>query len=73
MRHKNGQWRWIQALGRVSDKRPDGSLRLACGTHRDITERNERELELLQAKEAAEAVTVPKRFPANMSHEIRTR
>lgn len=39
MRHANGEWRWIEAHGEVTDRNFSGHPTRICGTHQDITER----------------------------------
>ncbi|MEO0511735.1 MAG: PAS domain-containing protein [Planctomycetota bacterium] len=66
LRTKNGGWRWIQAIGEVVERRPDGSPKRMLGLHIDIQD-------IRDALEAAKAASNAKsEFLANMSHEIRT-
>ncbi len=39
MRHKSGDWMWIQDRGKVIERDANGAPVRACGTHADITER----------------------------------
>ncbi len=87
MKHKQGHWVWIHALGKVISWTEGGSPLLMVGTHSDITSRLKTMEDLKNANDnlakatllaqemarKAESANVSKsEFLANMSHEIRT-
>ena len=73
MRAKEGTYKWILSRVKVVKRDEKGNAARIIGTHTDLTARKLFELELKDAKEAAEMANRAKSsFLANMSHEIRT-
>jgi PAS domain S-box-containing protein len=73
LRTKAGEWKWIADYGKVVTWDENGTPIRMTGTHRDINDRKQTEVELQRAKEAAEVANKAKSvFLANMSHELRT-
>jgi len=72
VQNKNGDFKWwlISGAPRYDD---NGKLVGSIGIHLDITQQKQLELDLMEAREAAEQSAEAKEmFLANMSHEIRT-
>ncbi len=73
MRHKDGDWKWVLAAGKVTEWDSAGHAVRMTGIHKDISDRKLAEAELARAKEEADrANRLKSDFLANMSHEIRT-
>lgn len=73
IRQKNGEWRWIQARGRLMQRDQAGRPLRMLGTIADLSSRKQIEDELVAARVLADAANHSKsEFLANMSHEIRT-
>lgn len=70
---KSGEWKWIADYGKVVAYNAQGQPIRMIGTHKDISDRKQKEIALRQAMEAAEQANLAKSiFLANMSHELRT-
>ncbi len=71
VRHRNGDWVWVEAIVRSFAANADEPTIIA--TFRDVSERVAQAQVLQRAKEAAEQASLAKSdFLAAMSHEIRT-
>jgi diguanylate cyclase (GGDEF)-like protein/PAS domain S-box-containing protein len=61
MRHKNGDWVWIQDRGKVATWTEDGRPRLMQGTHQDITALKEHQRRLEHIAHFDALTTLPNR------------
>lgn len=51
MKHKDGRWVWVYDSGKVVTWTADGEPLMVIGTHIDITERKEAEMNLIESEE----------------------
>ncbi len=73
MRHKTGDWRYLESIEVMYQHGKDGHATQVFGVARDITELKQSEEKIWLAKQVAEDANKAKsQFLANMSHEIRT-
>ncbi|MGS2743300.1 EAL domain-containing protein [Halomonas sp. LS-001] len=56
MKHKNGEWVWIDTRGRISSRTEDGKAEWLSGTHFDVSARMEAENTLLQKSKQMQAI-----------------
>jgi len=57
MRHRDGHWIWVLDRGKVATWTEDGKPLLMSGTHADITQRKNAELQLQEKTQQLEALT----------------
>ncbi|HBR93988.1 MAG TPA: hypothetical protein DEA90_07460, partial [Opitutae bacterium] len=71
-RHKNGEWRWINARGKLVEWTPTGEPLRMSGTHMDITEQKEAEFSLNESKRMLRRVlnTIPARVFWKDTHSV---
>ncbi|HED08099.1 MAG TPA: PAS domain-containing sensor histidine kinase [Ignavibacteria bacterium] len=73
IKKKDGSIIYVEDYRYPVIKKETGEVAHIYGAIRDITEKKEKELELIKAKEKAEEVNkIKTKFYANMSHELRT-
>ncbi len=57
MRHKQGHWVWINTRGRVVERGPDGLATRMMGTHTDVSQRKNAELEFARQHRLLQAIS----------------
>lgn len=73
LRCKNGDYKWVLSRGTVVARDEQGNPTRLIGVRSDISDRKRTEMELVNAREAAERANQAKSdFLSSMSHELRT-
>jgi PAS domain S-box-containing protein len=56
MKHKDGSWHWIRAMGKTVDRDVNGRALRLIGIHQDVTERKEAESAVLAERERLQEI-----------------
>ncbi|WP_158442180.1 PAS domain S-box protein [Planktothrix agardhii] len=73
LRCKDGSYKWILARGGAIERGADGQVLRMMGTHTDLSDRKQAEVQLQKInEELLRATKLKDEFLANMSHELRT-
>jgi two-component system sensor histidine kinase/response regulator len=72
MLSKSGQWKWILSRGKLTERDEFGKPVRITGTHKDISDRKQAELETVAAKEALESQINRVLLSERITQEIRS-
>lgn len=70
MKHKQGHWIWILDRGKISEFTPDGKPLIIIGSHQDITNRKEKEIELVLEEARLESLLRISQHPSSLISEM---
>ncbi|HPB05233.1 MAG TPA: GAF domain-containing protein, partial [Prolixibacteraceae bacterium] len=70
MKHQQGHWVWVLDRGKILEYSPEGKPLIIIGSHQDITNRKEKEIELVLEEARLESLLRISQHPTNSIYEM---